>query len=217
MIGVQAVFVSSLITVTGADASPYLALYAPVLALAGWYLRAWHAALAVALVAATELWRATVLGDGARVEHLAVSLPVFALLTLLARMTSDRLTTVHVLGRRDQLRTAATLDAIRRLDELDRADASDPAAVVGEVFESAATFVPDGGAEAMVTHRCDDADAPECHATVAVRSGGAHAGSLRLCRELPFSTTERRLVAILAAVAGRALASSVARAEPAAH
>jgi hypothetical protein len=77
LVGAQALFVASVITVTGGGSSPYLAFYAPVLAIAGWHLRSAHAAIAVAIVVTTELWRTLVAPVQSDLTQLAVSLPAF--------------------------------------------------------------------------------------------------------------------------------------------
>lgn len=206
LVGAQALFVASVITVTGGGASPYLAFYAPVLALAGWHLRSAHAAIAVALVVGTELWRTLVAGVQADVTQLAVSLPAFALLAVLARLTADRLIQAVVLNRRDQVRTAAALEAVRQLgDPAASASAGDYAALAGDVFGGHASIHGWGDpADGAPVHGCPEPGGRD-HLQVAIRSSGATHGALRLCRAEPFSASERRLAAILADAIGRAM------------
>jgi diguanylate cyclase (GGDEF)-like protein len=206
LVGAQALFVASVITVTGGGSSPYLAFYAPVLALAGWHLRSAHAAIAVAVVVGTELWRTLVAGVQADVTQLAVSLPAFVLLAILARLTADRVTQAVVLNRRDQVRTAASLEAVRQLgDPQVSASAGDYAAIAGDVFGGHASIHTWGDpADGAPVHGCPEPGGRD-HLQVAIRSSGATHGAIRLCRAEPFSASERRLAAILADAMGRAM------------
>jgi len=199
VVGAQAVFVASLITLTGGPGSPYFALYAPVLALAGWHLRAVHTGIAVAFVAGIELWRVLVVEVSASFDHLAVALPAFALLALLAGMTSRRLTAAVVLNRRDQVRTAATLRVMRRVRDHGPDQPLDPAAALGEVFSADATIAAfEGDPDDRGCQRPGDRHG---HIAVPVHAGTGP-GRIRLCRPEPFSASERRLAAILADALG---------------
>ena len=206
LVGAQALFVASVITVTGGGSSPYLAFYAPVLAIAGWHLRSAHAAIAVAIVVTTELWRTLVAPVQSDLTQLAVSLPAFALLAVLARLTADRLTQAVVLNRRDQVRTAATLEAVRQLgDPHASASAADDAALAADVFGGHASIQAWGDpADRAPVHSCPEPGGRD-HLQVAIRSSGGTHGALRLCRAEPFSASERRLAAILADAIGRAM------------
>jgi diguanylate cyclase (GGDEF)-like protein len=203
VVGAQALFVASLISLTGGAGSPYFALYAPVLALAGWHLRPIHAAIAVAFVAAMEVWRVMVVDTAASLDHLGVALPAFALLALLARLTSQRLTAAVVVNRRDQVRTAATLRVMRRLGERGPDQPLDPAGALAEVFAASATMAAFEG----------DPDDRGClqpndfhgHLAVQVGASGAVFGRVRLCRPEAFSASERRLAAILGDAMGHQL------------
>jgi diguanylate cyclase (GGDEF)-like protein len=203
VVGAQAVFVASLITLTGGSLSPYYALYAPVLALAGWHLRPTQAAIAVGLVAAIEIWRVAVVEVAGSFDELAVALPAFALLTMLASLTSRRLTAAVVLNRRDQVRTAATLRVMRRVSDRGLDEPLDPATALGEVFGasgSQAAFDGDPDVRGCLQPR-------QRHGHLAVELGGSGAGMgrVRLCRPEPFSASERRLAAILAEAMGHQL------------
>lgn len=206
LVGAQALFVASVITVTGGGSSPYLAFYAPVLAIAGWHLRSTHAAIAVAIVVGTELWRTAVAGWQADIPQLAVSLPAFALLAVLARLTSNRLTQAVVLNRRDQVRTAATLEAVRSLaDAPSSGSPGDYPAIAGDVFGAIASIHPGGDlAGGAPVHACPE-PAGRDHLQATIHSSAATHGALRLCRVEPFSASERRLAAILADAIGRAM------------
>jgi hypothetical protein len=214
VVGIQAVFVGSLITITGGDASPFLALYAPVLTLAGWHLRPAHAALAVGFVAATELWRAVALADRATFEHLTVALPAFGLLTLLARLTSQRFELAVVLNRRDQVRTAATLYAVRALSDL---SPDDPLrgmpGLAAEVFDAVA-WIHEPGVTSNAVHQCADPESAARHMALPIHAGRTTFGTLRVCRQEPFSSSERRLAAILADAMGRAIECRGSRPAP---
>lgn len=204
VIGLQVLFVATLITLTGGSGSPYFALYAPVLALAGWHLRAAPLALSIALVAATELWRAFVIDATVDVRPLAVALPIFVLLAMLAWLTSQRSTISLVRNRRDQVRTAATLDAIRGLADRSAGDLADGGALLaGTALDAEASLV--GSAEAPTTaeHLC--ASSGNDHLSVPIPAAGASFGQLHLCRAQSFSTSEQRLAGILADAIGQTL------------
>jgi diguanylate cyclase (GGDEF)-like protein len=200
VVGAQAVFVASLITLTGGPASPYFALYAPVLALAGWHLRPVHAGIAVAFVAGIELWRVLVVEVSSSFDHLAVALPAFALLALLAGMTSRRLTAAVVMNRRDQVRTAATLRVMRRVRDDGPDQPIDPASALGEVFSAEATIAAFEGDPDE--RGCQRVGSRHGHIAVSVAAAGSGTGRIRLCRPEPFSASERRLAAILADALG---------------
>ena len=204
IIGAQALFVASLISLTGGSSSPYVALYAPVLALAGWHLRPTHLVLAIGLVLGTELWRATVVDSQSSLSAMTVALPVFALLALLARLTSQRLTAAVVVNRRDQVRTAATLAAVRILGEHGPDEPLDLAGSLAEVFGASATIAAfDGDPD---SRGCARPDMAHGHLLVQVQgAGGSSYGRIRLCRDEPFSASERRLAGILGDAMARAM------------
>jgi hypothetical protein len=190
VIGLQVLFVASLVTITGGPDSPYYVLYAPVLALAGWHLRGKALSVAVALVVATELWRAFVIDSVVDLTTLAIWLPVFALLALLASLTSRRATASIVRARLDQVRTAATLHAVRVLADRDPTEPIDGIArLAADTMEARAWLDIDEGTG---EHNCQFGVSR--HLSVRVRE----VGTLRFCRDQAFSTTERRLAAILA-------------------
>ena len=201
VIGLQVLFVATLITLTGGSGSPYFALYAPVLALAGWHLRPAPLALSVALVAATELWRAFVIDATVDVRPLAVALPIFVLLAVLAWLTSQRSTISLVRNRRDQVRTAATLDAIRSLADRSAGDLADGGAfLAGTALDAGAWLAGSADAQATAEHTC--ASPANDHLSVPIPAAGASFGQLNLCRAQPFSTSEQRLAGILADAIG---------------
>ena len=204
VIGLQVLFVACLITLTGGSASPYFALYAPVLALAGWHLRPAPLAMAVGLVAATELWRAFVIDSAVDIEPLAVSLPVYGLLAALAWVTSQRSTFSLVRNRRDQVRTAATLNAIRSLAERGVDDPlQDLAELAAGVLDSQAWLATAGSGLPAAEHGC--VGPRPAHLSLPVPAAGASFGQLNLCRAEAFSTSEQRLAGILADAIGRTL------------
>ena len=203
VVGLQAVFVASLITLTGGSLSPYYALYAPVLALAGWHLRPAQAAVAVAFVAGVEVWRVAVVQTAVSYDHLAVALPAFALLTVLANLTSRRLTAAVVLNRRDQVRTAATLRVMRRVRDRGLDQPVEPPDALGEVFGAEATMAAfDGDPD---DRGCRQPGTRHGHMAVDLGAAAASVGRIRLCRPEPFSASERRLAAILADAMGHQL------------
>ena len=204
VIGLQVLFVACLITLTGGSSSPYFALYAPVLALAGWHLRLVPLVLAVGVVAMTELWRAYVVNVAIEFEALAVSLPVYGMLAALAWLMSQRSTVSLVRNRRDQVRTAATLNAIRSLAERGADNRLDDLAelVAGVLDAQASLATTESGADAD-EHRC--VDGRPAHMSLPVSAVGVAFGELTICRAEPFSTTEKRLASILADAIGRKL------------
>lgn len=213
-IGLQVVFVAGLVTVTGGSGSPFLALYAPVLAVAGWYLRKALLAAAYGLVVATEVWRAMVMDPLGNLQPIEVLLPVYGLLALLAWLASRWATAAAVGNRRDQVRTAATLHAVQAIGMRGRDEP--PAALVGiagRALAAEAWLESGDGADSEVAHAChaDDSD----HLVLQVGADGA----IGFCRGYLFSTSEHRLAAILAGAlrqAGeyRALAERCAEGEP---
>ena len=204
IIGLQVFFVACLIALTGGSASPYFALYAPVLALAGWHLRLAPLAIAVGIVAATELWRALLIDVTVRIEPLAVSLLVYGLLAALAWLMAQRSTISLVRNRRDQVRTAATLNAIRTLSERGADDPlEDLAELAAGVLDAQASLATAESGPAADGHACPGDRA--AHISFPVSAVGAEFGELNLCREEPFSTSELRLASILADAIGRTL------------
>ena len=209
IVGIQIVFVASLITLTGGPASPYVALYAPVLALAGWHLRPWQAATVVAFIGANEVWRAATAGGQLTFDQLRVALPAFALITLMARLSSDRVEQAVALNRRDQVRTAATLFAVRALGDIPPANRlTDMPGLAAEVFDARA-WIHTPGTLPHARHACGDAATAAHHVAAPIHGAGTTHGTLRLCRDDPFSSSERRLASILADAMGHALDSRV--------
>ena len=208
IIGFQIVYVAALVTLTGGGDSPYFALYAPVLALAGWHLRRRYLAVALAFLAVTELWRAVAVERTAAIDQLMVSLPIFALVAIFANVVSARLMVSLAGNRRDQLRTAGTLNAVRAIGEL---PPDHPLSVVipviAETFEAdVAIGGPGVEHENVDPHACSDPHS-RFHIRLPMTQGDATLGHLDLCRSLPFSSSERRLTAILADSLGRAIES----------
>lgn len=205
VIGVQLLFVVSLTTLTGGGESPYFALYAAILAIAGWHLAGGAFLGIVASVGVIEVWRALAVDGTGSFDQVTIGLPFFAALGLLSQVTASRLTAVLVMLRQDQASTSDTLAAVRDL-------AGDPDAdpipwlgrVAERVFDSKATAVStapvaDHGHGAVV------ARAGGTELTIAISGNVSTYGFLQLERSLPYSSTERRLAAILAETVGRAL------------
>jgi hypothetical protein len=199
VIGLQVLFVASLVTITGGSDSPFYVLYAPVLALAGWHLRPKPVAVALALVVATELWRAFAIDSVVDFTGLAVWLPVFGLVAFLASLTSQRATASAVRARLDQVRTAATLHAVRVLADRDPTDPVDGIARLAGDTMDAVAWLDDVGEVTGRTHICSPGASQ--HMSVPVRA----VGTLAFCRDRDYSTTERRLAAIMAESISRAL------------
>lgn len=206
LIGAQILFVVSLTTVTGGGRSPYFALYAPILALAGWHLRREWVVAAVGSVAAVEWWRAMVLETTrGSADQLLVALPFFAAIAALAHLTSQRLLDAVVAIRRDQLRTAETLAAVRVLATSPESDPLVAAsAAASRIFGSRArlvAFEPPAQPGDDLLSRSGDGRRLSVSMT---GSGGTH-GILELERDQPFSTTEARLAAMLGGSAAQAV------------
>ena len=199
VIGLQVLFVASLVTITGGSHSPYYVLYAPVLALAGWHLRVRPLGVALALVVATELWRAFVIDSVVDLTTLEIWLPVFGLVALLASLTSRRATASVVRARLDQVRTAATLHAVRVLADRDPSDPIDGIASLASDTMDAVAWFDSGEKRVAEAHACRSRASQ--HLSVRVREVGV----LQFCRDQVFSTSERRLAAILAESISRAL------------
>lgn len=205
IVGVQILFVVSLTTVTGGGRSAYFVLYAPILALAGWHLQRDWVALSVAAVAAVEWWRAIVVEGGAgTADQLMVALPLFAAIAALSHLTAQRLLGAITVIRRDQLRTAETLAAVRAFAT---ATESDPlataSAAAARIFASRARLVafeppvPDAG---ELLSRSEEGR----RLSVAITGSDGTHGVLELERAEPFSMTEARLAAMLGGTAGQA-------------
>jgi diguanylate cyclase (GGDEF)-like protein len=113
------------------------------------------------------------------------------------------LTAAVVLNRRDQVRTAATFRAIRVLGEQGVDEPLDLAGSLADVFGASATMAAfDGDPDAR---GCSRPNVDHGHLVVHVRASGGSYGRIRLCREQPFSASERRLAGILGDTMARAL------------
>ena len=205
IIGVQLLFVVSLTTVTGGGRSAYFVLYAPILAIAGWHLRRDWVVMTVASVALVEWWRAMVVEGGqGTADQLMVALPLFAAIAALAHVTAQLLLGAMAVIRRDQLRTAETLEAVRAIAG---ATETDPlvvaSAAAARIFHCRARLV---AFEPPAQHSGDLLARSEEGRRLSVSvsgSDGTH-GVLELERAEPFSMTEARLAALLGGTAGQA-------------
>lgn len=205
MVGVPVVFVAALNSLAGAGQSPYFVMYAPLLAIAGWYLSGRQTGLVVALVIATELWRAVALDRSGSVDHLTIAMPFVMAIASTASLTSRWLRSAVVETRRDQIRMASTLDAVRQLGadaqigvlaQLERA--------AGRIFDARATAILIG-AQRPSDFELKAALTDDRTATILV-AGGQHLHALlRLEARSRLSTQDVRLAAILAEAAGRTL------------
>ena len=205
IVGIMVVFVASVATMTGGGHSPYFALYAPLLAIAGWHLRPRGVAVAVALVAGTELWRAIVIEGTPAVPQVTVGLPFFAALAMASLHTSQRLLGALTAIRQDQLRGAAALRSVREIGAQAGGDPiADLAVVCARVFEASSHVVrmPEAPGD---TFRYPMVAIDEGHAQVSVTGAGGLYAILTLTRRRQFATTEIRLLGMLAEVAGRAI------------
>jgi hypothetical protein len=216
LIGAQILFVVSLTTITGGGHSPYFALYAPILALAGWHLRRDHLIVAVGAVGAVEWWRAMVVEGGqGSIDQLTVALPLFAAIAALAHLTAQRLVGAIVAIRRDQLRTAQTLSEVRSLTTTDDDPLAAASAAAMRIFGSSSRLVaiePPLADGADLLARSDDGR----RLSVAIAGEEGTHGVLELERDTPFSTTEARLAAMLGGSAAQS-AEVLAMRKRAAH
>ncbi len=203
--GVQLLFVVSLTSLTGGGASPYFAFYAPVLALAGWYLRRDWVAATVLGTAAAECWRAFVVEGGlGSVEQLTIALPFYAAIAALAHLTARQLREAIVTIRRDQIRTAETLTAVRALATASSADPLPALAVTaGRIFGGRARAIAFDRPTPSGSELFAESDGGR-RLSLAIAAGERVHGILELERGTPFSTTEARLAGILAGAAGHA-------------
>jgi hypothetical protein len=208
IIGAQILFVVSLTTVTGGGRSPYFALYAPILALAGWHLRRDWVILAVAAVAGVEWWRAMIVEGGRGTgDQLIVALPLFAAIAALAHLTAERMLRAIAIIRVDQLRTAETLAAVQSFVATADTDALVvAAAAAARIFKSRARLVafeppaPTTGEGDLIISRSGEGR----RLSVALTGADGTHGLLELEREAAFSMTEVRLAALLGGTAGQA-------------
>ena len=210
---VPVVFVASLSAMTGAGSSPYAALYAPILAIAGWYLPLGQVVALVALVVTTEIWRATAIDGSRSLDQLAMTLP-FAVAVAVAASASARLLRKSLTSTRlDQVQMAATLDAIRNLG-VDRASnlLHELERSMENIFDARATAVTLSAGRpagyALVT-----AVLVGNVATVPVPGATKLHALLTLEGHREFTSHELRLAAILAEAAGRTLDAREAMAQ----
>jgi hypothetical protein len=212
VIGTQILFVVSLTTVTGGGRSAYFVLYAPILALAGWHLRRDWVAISVASVAGVEWWRAMIVEGGTgTADQVMVALPLFAAIAVLSFLTAERLLGAIAVIRRDQVRTAETLGAIRAFVDAKEADPLAVAsAAAARIFQSRArlvTFVqPVAGPDELLAR----SDGGRRLSVAITGAAGTHA-VLELERTEPFSITEARLAAMLGGSAGQAADGRLSR------
>jgi diguanylate cyclase (GGDEF)-like protein len=204
-IALPIIFVASLSALTGGGESPYSAIYAPILAIAGWYLPLRYLAAAIGLVIATEMWRAVALDGSRSVDQLAVMLPFDIAVAVGASASSTFLRRSLTSTRLDQVQMAATLDAIRALG-------SDPDGNILHDLERAMERVFDARAKAVTLSTARTGDrilAPALLdgnvATVIVSGASKLHALVTLEGFRPFTKQELRLAAILAETAGRTL------------
>ena len=198
-VAAQVMFVASLNTMTGGGSSPYFVLYAPVLALAGWYLRGDLVSAGIVLVALTEVWRAGAIDRTGDIDQLTIALPFFAGLAVLSWVTSRRLASMLVTGRMDQVTTAAVLQGLTLIGA---AETDDPMRQL--VSESERIF---GARAGLVTFQ--DREVLHVPAAIPLTGGAGYLrvpvdgargsrGLLQLWRDQPFSNNDARLAWILA-------------------
>jgi len=114
-VAVPIVFTASLVAITGGGSSPYAALYAPLLVIVGWHLSLRDALVAPVIVAATELWRAGLASGPGSVAQLAISLPLYAALAVLAWLAARYVRGTLIELRHEQVRFATLVDTMRTL------------------------------------------------------------------------------------------------------
>lgn len=205
LIAVPVVFVAALNSLAGAGQSPYFVMYAPILAIAGWYLSVRQTGLVIAFVIGTELWRAIALDLSGSIDHLAIALPFVIVIAATASLSSHWLRRALAETRRDQIRMSSTLDAVRQLG-------NDPVVGVlaqlersaGRVFDANATAIRIG-ARRLSTMELTAALTDDHNATVLVPGARQLHALLRLEAHSGLSANDVRLAAILAEAAGRTL------------
>jgi len=207
LVGVPVVFVAALNSLTGAGQSPYLVMYAPILAIAGWYLSGRQTGLVIALVVGTEWWRAFALDRSGSIDHLTIALPFVTLIAATASLSSRWLRNTLVQIRRDQIRMAETLDAVRALGR-------DPQLGVLAQLERAVAGLFDAQAAAIRIGAERSPGAPLASAlvedrvaTVPVSGARRLHALLRIEAREPLTAQDARLAAVLAEAAGRTLDS----------
>ena len=205
LIAIPIVFVAALNSLAGAGQSPYFVMYAPILAIAGWYLSGRQTALVIALVVGTELWRAVALDMSRSIDHLAIALPFIIVIAATASFTSRWLRLALAEVRRDQIRMSSTLDAVRRLG-------NDPEVGVlaqlerfaEKVFDAKAAAIRIGGRR-LANVELTAALVDDYNATILVPGAHRLHALLRLEAPAGLSPNDVRLAAILAEAAGRTL------------
>ena len=205
MVAVQVLFVATLTSMTGGGQSAYFVLYAPILALAGWFLRREWLLLTVVSVAVVELWRALVIEGGTgNADQVLVALPLFAAIAGLAHTTAEHLLGAMATIRRDQRRTAETLAAVQEMAARRDADPLAAAsAAAARIFDSRARLLafdtPAQNGDEILSRSHEGR-----RLSVGITgSSGTHA-VLELERAEPFSITEARLAGLLGGTAGQA-------------
>jgi hypothetical protein len=199
------VYVASLSALTGGGSSPYTAVYAPVLGIAGWYLPLRYVGATLALVVATEVWRAVALDGSRSVEQLAIMLPFGIAVAVAAWMSSTWLHRSLTHTRLEQIQMANALEAIQNLG-VDPANnvLSELVRALERVFDASGSVV-----RLDMERSATDAMAPIVRAgneaTILVAGTTRFHGLVTLKGERGFSANELRLAQMLAEAAGRTL------------
>jgi hypothetical protein len=143
-------------------------------------------------------------GGRGSADQLFVALPLFAVIAALAHLTADRLLGAIAVIRRDQLRTAETLAAIRAFAATKERDPLAVASAAAErIFASRARLVefdPPAPGSGGLLARSDEGR----RLSVSIEGVEGTHGVLELERAEPFSVTEARLAAVLGGTAGQA-------------
>ncbi|GAC1666442.1 MAG: hypothetical protein NVS9B8_07880 [Candidatus Limnocylindrales bacterium] len=203
IVAIEVVFVASLNTMTGGGGSPYFALYAPVLALAGWYLRGDLVAAAILLVGSTEVWRALAIERTGGAGQVTIALPFYAALAAISWLTAHRLTVALVTIRQAQVQTAAILDGVRAIGAGPTDDVLEQLVVEAERIFGGRAGLLAFQELAPSTQLLAPTEAGGSLQIPVTGTRGTHA-LLHLWRDQPFAASEIRLVAILAGAAGKA-------------
>jgi hypothetical protein len=133
-----------------------------------------------------------------------IALPFFAAIAALAHLTAHQLRGAIVTIRRDQIRTAETLTAVRALAASSSADPLPAVALAaGRIFGARARAIAFDRSEATGSDLFAESDGGR-RLSLAIAAGSRVHGILELERDSPFSTTEARLAGILAGAAGHA-------------
>lgn len=206
------VYIASICAVTGGGVSPFITLYAPLLAIAGWHLSLHQTLAAAALVVGTEIWRSLVIDGTGSTVQLALTLPFDVAVALVASFAASRLRAALTEIRRDQVRLDSALQALRDLESSQAPDLmGELRRAFAQVFEADAVAIElDAASPSM---RGGAEQSREAGTVTVMVSGPSRTfGVVRLAPRLPLSPQELRLATLMADAAGRIAEADMGRA-----